>query len=62
MKLLPCPFCGGEPEIVRPGTSRYSTIIACTNCGCRHESRDENERVGVSWNRRVPAAAQEREP
>lgn len=39
-ELLPCPFCGGEPEIERMGTSRSSMIISCTDCGCRVESGD----------------------
>ena len=38
--LLPCPFCGEEAEIERPGTARQSMIVACTNCGCRVESGD----------------------
>ncbi len=51
-KLKPCPFCGGEAEFERTGTRRQSAIVACTNCGCRLESSDEDERSHVSWNRR----------
>ena len=39
-KLKPCPFCGGKPEIERPGTRRASMIIVCQQCGCRVESGD----------------------
>jgi Lar family restriction alleviation protein len=52
--LLPCPFCGHDTPIVeRAGTRRYSTIIACGNCGARHESGDEDANVGRSWNQRA---------
>ncbi|MBC7602748.1 MAG: restriction alleviation protein, Lar family [Ramlibacter sp.] len=50
--LLPCPFCGGEAEFERTGTPRRSCIVACRMCGARHESSDENERSGASWNTR----------
>lgn len=39
--LKPCPFCGGEAEIERPGTRSASMIIVCQDCGCRVESSDE---------------------
>ncbi len=54
--LDPCPFCGGEAEFERVGTPRQSCIVTCRNCGARHESSDENERSGASWNSRVAAA------
>lgn len=54
MKLLPCPFCGGRAEFERTGTPRHSCIVRCTNCGCSHESSDENDESGESWNRREP--------
>lgn len=50
--LLPCPFCGGKPEFERTGSPRRSCIVRCTNCGCHHESSDENEESGESWNSR----------
>lgn len=56
MALDPCPFCGGEAEFERVGTPRQSCIVACRNCGARHESSDENERSGSSWNSRAAAA------
>ncbi len=59
-KLLPCPFCGDEAEYVRRGTSRQSCIVACTNCGAKHESSDQDWYNGKSWNHRVaPEAAKE---
>lgn len=53
MTLAPCPFCGGDAEIVQPGTPRQTCVVACTDCGAQHESSDEGERSGTSWNRRA---------
>ena len=55
--LLPCPFCGEEkPQMVRIGTHRQSCQIACGNCGASHESSDEGEQSGSSWNTRAVIA------
>lgn len=56
VKLLPCPFCGhAEPYFERAGTPRQSCIVACGNCGCRHESSDEGSDSGRQWNTRADA-------
>ena len=56
-QLKPCPFCGSaEPVFERVGTSRQSCIVVCGNCGARHESCDEGEDSGASWNRRAQPA------
>jgi len=52
-KLKPCPFCDGEAEFERLGNHRQSCIVACTMCGARHESSDEGEHCGSSWNHRA---------
>lgn len=52
IKLKPCPFCGGEAEVGTHGNHRQSTIISCGECGVTHESGDEGEMVGTSWNSR----------
>ena len=55
--LKPCPFCGHDtPEFERLGNRRQSCIVICGNCGCRHESSDEGERCGSSWNERATPA------
>jgi len=55
-QLKPCPFCGHDtPEFERLGTPRQSCIVVCGNCGCRHESSDEGEHNGASWNDRAPS-------
>jgi ribosomal protein L37AE/L43A len=67
-ELKPCPFCGDSgPVIAQPGTARYSCIVECSNCGCRHESGDEGNRSGTSWNERAtpqgaPASPAEHQP
>jgi Lar family restriction alleviation protein len=53
-KLLPCPFCGHDtPEFERMGDRRQSCIVICGWCGARHESSDEGDRCGSSWNQRA---------
>lgn len=53
-ELKPSPFCGNkEVSFERLGTSRQSCIVECGNCGCRHESSDEYEMSGRSWNERA---------
>ena len=52
-KLLPCPFCGGEAEFERLGTSRCSSIVVCQNCGCRVEANEVGDFNGDHWNRRL---------
>ena len=36
-ELKPCPFCGGEAEIERMGSSRQSMIVCCSMCGAKVE-------------------------
>lgn len=55
--LRPCPFCGHDkPSFERAGTRRQSCIVVCGNCGARHESSDEGEDSGKSWNQRLDTA------
>ena len=56
IKLLPCPFCGGEAEIERIGDRRRSTIYSCASCGCRLETGEEWGH-GRRWNERDISAA-----
>jgi Lar family restriction alleviation protein len=56
-KLAPCPFCGSTgAQFERIGTPRQSCIVACNNCGARHESSDEGHACGSSWNDRAQQA------
>ncbi len=49
--LKPCPFCGGEAEVVTIGTNRQSCEVACTECGCHLSSNEIG--AGYDWNLRV---------
>jgi Lar family restriction alleviation protein len=51
MKLLPCPFCGGDATIERYGDRRQSTIYSCDSCGCTLETGEEWDH-GREWNER----------
>lgn len=52
MELDTCPFCGSSAEIERYGTSRYSTIYRCDECGCTLETGEEFDH-GTQWNHRA---------
>ena len=59
MNLKPCPFCGGEAELLRNGTARQSRIVQCTDCGCRLESGDVDGMTPddrMAWNVRAASA------
>ena len=47
--LLPCPLCGGEPEVARltQGPEELTAVIKCTDCGLTLEWETEIK-VGVS--------------
>lgn len=47
--LLPCPLCGGEPEVARltQGPEEFTAVIKCTDCGLTLEWETEIK-VGVS--------------
>ena len=64
MKLLPCPFCGGEAEfsIGKTGDGKDWHYIECGDCGAlgpRVNYADHNIRVketnAEAWNQRQPA-------
>lgn len=49
-KLKPCPFCGGEGEVIITGNlSRY---CACKNCYAFGPSRETVEQAIDAWNKR----------
>ena len=49
--ILPCPFCGGEPRVVRnPG---YSHVVVCNTCEARGSSSESWQEAVENWNRRV---------
>jgi Lar family restriction alleviation protein len=59
--LLPCPFCGGEPEridIDEPGDNFGGSCICCKQCGASSPVHfDRKENLVSSWNDRIGGAA-----
>jgi hypothetical protein len=65
--LLPCPFCGGRPEITRRDVepqgdpwygSKRETFVLCDCGACLfdkyfHEGFGSNEDAAAAWNGRV---------
>ena len=52
-ELKPCPFCGGEPILIKNGVGNYQ--VACDNCEVRqyayaHKSKED---ASEAWNRRA---------
>lgn len=56
LRLVPCPFCGGQAEIEQFGNTRRSTIYCCQECGCKLETGEEFNH-GRAWNRRAAPAS-----
>lgn len=48
-ELKPCPFCGGEAEIVMSGGDRR---VECKKCGARSDWYDTEAEAIAAWNRR----------
>ena len=59
IKLLPCPFCGGEAELVRQhsGVSDKIYIVSCKNEECEASLGhfcESKEMAITEWNTRKP--------
>lgn len=55
-ELLPCPFCGGRPEVVM--THRDHWIVQCLDCGIQQDDPSLNDSGAgaiVAWNSRAPS-------
>ncbi len=60
---LPCPFCGGAPELLETGASQASgslTVfrVVCADCGIYQDSWDEKQTAVNTWNTRACTAAE----
>lgn len=55
IKLLPCPFCGGEAERIKRGSNfPYIHGVWCIACNCR-TSFEKSEEISIEkWNTRKP--------
>ena len=53
-KLKPCPFCGGEAELVNIGTNLCDPItVECKQCKCNTQWFDRSCDAIEAWNRRT---------
>lgn len=54
IKLLPCPFCGGEAELCKGDWIGKEYWVKCTKCICKTSlSNNYNEPI-KAWNTRKP--------
>jgi len=65
-KLLPCPFCGGEAELLKGDPGLYSAenhlyhalkAVVCDQCISSSGWYLHEEEAIAAWNRRTPPAA-----
>ena len=56
IKLLPCPFCGGEVELSIVNTEEHNRLywIYCKGCGTRQQFSIHLDYVIKKWNTRKP--------
>lgn len=51
-ELKPCPFCGGEPEMIN--YSEHEWLVNCpTCCGMVERWRETEKEAAEQWNRRA---------
>ena len=53
-ELKPCPFCGGEADVVTVLRER-EWIVCCHDCQCGTCAEQSTEAAIAAWNRRVEA-------
>ena len=54
-KLLPCPFCGGEVELVKQKSDEFEfVLVSCKNCDATIGigGSDNEQKVTEAWNNR----------
>jgi Lar family restriction alleviation protein len=52
-KLLPCPFCNGNPAVFDNGSIPGWTYIKCNQCGIKGNYCRDSKRAIEEWNTRV---------
>lgn len=50
-KLKPCPFCGGEAELIKIYNTQWH-YVQCVKCKVKTEHKTEQEAINA-WNTRV---------
>ncbi|MBR4930736.1 MAG: Lar family restriction alleviation protein [Bacteroidaceae bacterium] len=61
IKLLPCPFCGGEAEVIghyiKAGANNFQYFVRCKKCKARPQpfyTFKKKEKAVEVWNTRKP--------
>lgn len=56
IKLLPCPFCGGEADLIEQKHREYASTyyVRCKGCHCKSLERMGVGIVAEAWNTRKP--------
>jgi Lar family restriction alleviation protein len=61
--LKPCPFCEGQPEVIREGSRQPEWAVFCKGCDAKTSWRCANDggeaEAIAAWNRRSPASQPE---
>ena len=54
-KLLPCPFCGGKPEMIDARTGSQDVwLVRCTEVDCQCKTVNTyGDRCALIWNNRL---------
>lgn len=52
-KLLNCPFCGGEAELLK-GLCELDNYVMCLECRCKTKLYNTKESAIKKWNTRKP--------
>lgn len=65
-RILPCPFCGGDPNEDIESNGDGVFWIICDNvknnmCGCEGPYRHSEADAISAWNRRAPSKAKQAE-
>ena len=55
--LLPCPFCGIEPQVCRALSRWY---VGCVDCTAMGPTTDSKEQAIAKWNERHVEAPEQR--
>ena len=53
-RLKPCPFCGGEAELLNNGHDYFWVICMNRECGCEMSGMDSLKAAYEQWNTRKP--------
>lgn len=62
MEIKPCPFCGGEADLMTPEDDQMRLYTAmCMGCYCTGKECETEAEAIKAWNTRYPVTTQEAE-